>query len=67
MKKKVKPEIDQAREMYKKGELTFKELDKIFFKNASKEQITEFYNAPVFDRPSVVMGHSQAQRDSFFL
>lgn len=58
--------IQYAREMYKRNEITFKELDKIFFENASDDDLERFYKAPVYDRPMVIEGLNQKQRDEEF-
>ena len=59
-------EISEARKQYKKGNISFLELNKIFKEKATKEQLDEFWNAPVFDRPYIVEGLNQAQRDACF-
>jgi hypothetical protein len=59
-------ELNIARQKYKNGEITFKELDAIFFEKGTDEEIKEFCNSPVFDRPMVVEGLNQKERDNSF-
>lgn len=59
-------ELQEMRKKYKNGEIEFKELDKFFFENASTEEINRFWNAPVFDRPNVVIGKTQEEMDTEF-
>lgn len=59
-------ELKEAREKYKNGELTFKQLDIIFFKKASEEEKQTFWAAPVYDRPFIVEGLSKNQIDEKF-
>lgn len=59
-------ELKQAREKYMKNEISFNELDRIFNRCASEIEISAFWKAPVFDRPAVIEGKSQKQRDKEF-
>lgn len=58
--------LEKARKEYKKGNISFKELDKIFFQNSNDKQLDVFWSAPVFDRPGVIIGKNKAQRDLEF-
>ena len=64
--KTSKEELQEMRKKYKNGEIEFKELDKFFFENASTEEKNRFWNAPVFDRPNVVIGMTQEEMDIEF-
>lgn len=57
---------EEARKQYKAGKISFLELDKIYFENASKEEIDAFYAAPVWDRPLMVKGLSSTEIDAQF-
>jgi hypothetical protein len=59
-------ELNIARQKYKNGEITFKELDAIFFEKGTDEEIDAFCNSPVFDRAGVVEGLNQKERDNNF-
>lgn len=56
--------IEQARSKYKKGKISFLRLDKIFWEYATDEEVNAFYNATVYDRPSIIEGKSKLQIDS---
>lgn len=64
--KLFKMTLNQARLEYHKGNITFKELDKVFFKKASKKEKKRFWNSPVFDRSGVVIGKNQTELDDDF-
>lgn len=55
--------LETARQRYKRGEIDFIELDRAFFNHATDSEIMEFWNAPVYDRPGVIKGLSQSERD----
>lgn len=59
-------ELKEAREKYFKNEISFNELDRIFNRCASEREMSAFWKAPVFDRPAVIEGKSQKQRDKEF-
>jgi len=65
-KKQKQRELNIARQKYNKGEITFKGLHVIFFENGTDEDKQEFWKSPVFDRPWVIEGLNQKERDNSF-
>lgn len=55
-----------AREKYRAGEISYKELHDVFMKQATVEQKLELSNAPAFDKPWVIEGLTKEQRDKRF-
>lgn len=55
--------LQLARKEYKKGNITFNELDKIFEDKATEKQKQQYWNQPLFDRPGFIIGKSQKERD----
>jgi hypothetical protein len=68
MKSKIEKKMGLAisRQKYRKGEITFNELSLIFFENGTDEDRQEFWKSHVFDRPCVIEGLNQKERDNRF-
>lgn len=63
MKKIENLTLEEARMMYRNGEISFEELREVFEMKATNEQKEEYWNCPLFDRSWVIEGYNQKQRD----
>lgn len=54
-------DLETARKKYKNSEITFNELDKIFFLEATKKELNQFLKTPVYDRANYIIGKSLGQ------
>jgi hypothetical protein len=64
--KRYNMDLNTARQKHKEGEITFKELSLIFFENGTDEDRQEFWKSPVYDRPWVVEGFNESERNKMF-
>lgn len=58
--------LDQARLKYKNKIISFEELDDIFWKYASDTEKELVFKAPVYDRPLVIEGINQEERNNMW-
>lgn len=54
-------DLETARKEYRKGKITFDELDHIFSLKATNKQLNDFMKTPVYDRPNFVIGKTQKE------
>ena len=58
--------LKTARQKHKEGEITFKELNLIFFEKATDADKEKFWKSPVFDRPWIIEGFNKSERNKMF-
>ena len=55
--------LEEARKRFREGKITFAELDIIFYKKASESEKEELWRANTWDRPLIIEGKTQSQRN----